>query len=427
MVTLAFAQIQTDSYPLHGAIRSQDIDATRRLLSSGGRQLLAKQDSYGMLPMHTAVSTGNLEIVEFLLNKYGVDPNYRPNGGYSSLLRGRSPLHLAVTTGNLELVNILINAGSEFFLGDIGGVTPLHLAIQYGHLHIANRLIEAMGKRVHIGDKNGTTPLHLAARHGRAIIVARLLFLKAEQIPTHSEFKKHIDKIGDIQLLNGFLEKRFKTFADSQKNSNQTPFHQLIRLVNVQNDFGFSPLHYASAWGHTAVVKLLLQSGADINIVNNQNLTSLFLASRDGQDEVVELLTNIKDINLESGDEEAHTPLCVAVANGHLSIFARLLNSGANPHAKDKNGMIPLHIASNRGNSKAVVSLLQTNNGTANVNEQDNVGNTPLHYAAKSGKKEIIESLLQAGADISVLNIKSETATDIASKLGHEQLLPKLR
>ncbi len=381
-VSFSWAQ-GSDKYPLHEAVRIDDIEAARRLLAEGEKHLALDVDDQGMLPLQIAVSTGSIKMVRILIDEYNVDPNHIADSGFSSKSRGRSPLHLAAAAGKLSIVDFLLDSDANIFAVDIGGISALHLAIQYGHSSVADKLIKKMGKRAHIRDKNATTPLHVAARHGQDAITSRLLFLGGGH--TGSE------------------------------NAEGESF------IDAKNNFGLTPLHYAAAWGHGGVIKLLLSDGANVNVANKQGLTPLFLASRDGREEVVALLSAQQGVNLERGDDEAHTPLCVAVANGHLRIFARLLSRGADPHAKDKNGMIPLHIASKRGNFEAVTSLLQTKGG--NINERDNNGNTPLHYAAEVGHMGLVESLLQSGADVSARNIKNETAGDLARASGHNQIL----
>ena len=384
----------------HEALRSQDLDTAKRLFSLGGKKLFTETSDFGMLALHSAASAGALESVRFLTDE-GIDPNYKPEGGYSARIRGRSPLHFAVETGNAEIVSLLIKAGASVFTTDSNGATPLHVATQYGQKTLAQILIKIMGARAHIRDKNGTTPLHIAARQGHRDLTAQLLFLQ-----------------------NQGLRQRVEKFLKSSTKS-----ADLSHLVDVKNKFGLSPLHYAALGGHEEVAKLLLQQGATINTFNAQGLTPLFLASRDGHEGIVELLSSQQEANLESGDEEAHTPLCVAVANGHLRIFARLLRRGANPHAKDKNGMIPLHIAAKRGNTDAVKSLLKTldRGKRGNINELDNAGNTPLLYATATGKEDLVEALVTAGADVSARNRKGETSLDVAQRLGHDSILPILR
>ncbi len=391
---------QETVHVFHEALRSQDLDAAKRLLLKEGKKLFTETNNFGMLALHSAASAGTLESVRFLTDE-GVDPNYKPEGGYSAKIRRRSPLHFAVETGNAEIVSLLIKAGADVFATDGSGATPLHVATQYGHKTLAQILIKIMGARAHIRDQSGTTPLHIAARQGNRDLTAQLLFLQN-------------------QGLRQLVEKFLKSSAKST---------DLSHLVDVKNKFGFSPLHYAALGGHEEVVELLLQQGATINTFNAQGLTPLFMASRDGHEKIVELLSSQQEANLESGDEEAHTPLCVAVANGHLRIFARLLRRGANPHAKDKNGMIPLHIAAKRGNTDAVKSLLKTLDGgkRGNIDELDNAGNTPLLYASATGKKELVEALVLAGADRNARNRKGETSLELAQRLGHDSILPILR
>ena len=404
----ATAQAQEIEDPFHNAIRLQDFAEARRLLNEQGNTLLTETDSFGMLPLHSAASLGSVEAIEFLLDE-GADVRYIPQKGYSQLVRGRAPLHLAVATGNTHVVALLVKAGVDIFAQDNGGLTPLHLAVQYGRIRVATQLIEKAGERAHIRDKNGTTPLHLAARHGRDIIVTKLLFL--------GNNKK--------TALSKKLQKSLTSETEESKN-----FARRWRagLANTQNNFGLAPLHYASLGGHEEAIELLLEQGAEINITNNQGLTPLFMAARAGRVKVVEMLSKRNGIDLEKGDEQAHTPLSIAVANGHLPIFAQLLKSGANPHAKDTNGMMPLHIASKRNSLEVVVALLKTlKSQKGSINERDKLGNTPLHYATQTGKKDMVTKLLKAGADSSLRNRKDKTPQDIARELGHDEVLAVLR
>ena len=53
---------------------------------------------------------------------------------------------------------------------------------------------------------------------------------------------------------------------------------------------GLTALMMASANGHTEIVKLLLDKGADVNVKNTYGITALFTASVHGHTEIVKLL-----------------------------------------------------------------------------------------------------------------------------------------
>ena len=84
-----------------------------------------------------------------------------------------------------------------------------------------------------------------------------------------------------------------------------------------------SPLHVAAKNGHGAIVRLLLERGADVSAKN--------------------ILTN--------------TPLHAAAAEGHALIVQLLLQRGADISAKKSDGFTPLHLGSSEGH-EAVVQLL---------------------------------------------------------------------
>ena len=49
--------------------------------------------------------------------------------------------------------------------------------------------------------------------------------------------------------------------------------------TNVKDEYGNTPLHYASLYGKSKVVKYLINKGADINKKNNKGNTPLHYAS----------------------------------------------------------------------------------------------------------------------------------------------------
>ncbi|UZJ51907.1 hypothetical protein CBS101457_001227 [Exobasidium rhododendri] len=101
---------------------------------------------------------------------------------------------------------------------------------------------------------------------------------------------------------------------------------------------GLTPLHAACSGGSEAVVRLLLNYGADVNATRVKTPKGAGMGSMTGT--------------------EGSTPLHFAAANGHLAVVRLLLESGARPTAKDKDGLTPEALASSQGHS-ACASLLR--------------------------------------------------------------------
>ena len=63
--------------------------------------------------------------------------------------------------------------------------------------------------------------------------------------------------------------------------------------VNLKDGKGSTPLHVSAAKGHAEVVRLLVNHGSDTNAMNNLGWTPIHLATRDGHTDCVELLLKL--------------------------------------------------------------------------------------------------------------------------------------
>lgn len=88
---------------------------------------------------------------------------------------GRSPLHLAVISGHLAIVNVLINAGADVNAVErLKKFTPLHYAAFYSFPKIMLFLLSRRAD-VFMSDCEGNLPLHFAAANGCPATVQILL------------------------------------------------------------------------------------------------------------------------------------------------------------------------------------------------------------------------------------------------------------
>jgi len=161
---------------------------------------------------------------------------------------------------------------------------------------------------------------------------------------------------------------------------------------------------WASTWGKSDIVKLLIEKGTDINAKNNSGETALILTSDSSASSVprgyqgntatvntVKLLLE-KGADINAKDYEGKTALMKASVMGYTNIVKLLIEKGADVNARTQKGC-PLMCVS-------VDLLIKVAKGAKNidVNEQSPDGYTALKLASQMGYTKIVELLKQAGA-----------------------------
>lgn len=189
------------------------------------------------------------------------------------------------------------------------------------------------------------------------------------------------------------------------KHSNETPLISALVSDYIDRDHVEININ---------IVKLLIESGADVNGKTSDGRTPLLTATYNFRNrlnlQAIELLIKHgADPNVESSG--GAIPLSNAATCGDVRVVETLIKAGAEVNAGNSIGATALHSASNYPH---IIKVLL--NSGANVNTAQSQGYTPLHSAAQGLNRESVALLIAAGADINAKNQDGETPLMLAAK-----------
>ncbi|MDE0473148.1 MAG: ankyrin repeat domain-containing protein [Gammaproteobacteria bacterium] len=351
------------------AIRNDSLSVVEAL-SDAGADPNADVYGSGYTPLFAALGTAGPAIVTALLEA-GADPNARHSAYYYP---SETPLFHALTRGPEDLEQIieaLLNGGAEVNARIGDGRTPLHAAVEYRR---SERVVATL---LDAGADADLTPLQLAALKNDSLAVASLLAQGVDpDEPDHIGWTPlHFAVFNDPPVMIVHL-------IDAGADPNALDAHgntPLIRhldeaasdadrqglVVQLLLDAGAdpnqadgssrAPLHRAARYGiRPAVVFALLDAGSDPNALDEFGDPPLMrhlrapgrFADPEGSVAVVEaLLSAGADPNLGAGFQRGG-PLHEAIRSPvHPKIISLLLDAGADPHARDDWGRLPIDLA----------------------------------------------------------------------------------
>ena len=375
-----------------------------------------------------ACHNGQIDKVEELLQA-NVNPNV------SLLNNTDSPLLAACRNGYLNIVKALLNAqanpnivikGAQNRLAYFGyyADTPLVAACRQGHFDIVEALLVA---KANLNALEGSIcPLLVAcASHiDNTHIVASL-------VNAGADLTKEYWYGSTVRMCDPTFRIIILALLEAGANPNATNYLGMTPLLSLLTSDGKSGsltvLHVASLMSRLNNVKALLKVGVDPDVCDSKGEapigTVCAAISRCPHNICINetatlLLQHHADPNI--ADNNGITPLIAASKNGCAKIISTLLKASADPTIADNNGQTPLIAASGKGHDGIISTLLQAG---ADPNKADNNGRIPLIAASEKGHNGIVSTLLQAGADPNKADNNGRTPLIAASENGHNVVL----
>jgi ankyrin repeat protein len=283
---------------LHEAAQAGDLAAAKALVEADPYQV-AKVGEYRRTPLHLASREGHAALVQLLLD-HSADANARDYGGGTAL-------HGAAEAGRLQAARALVAHGAKLDLLDEAGETALHRAVRGGHDEVVELLLAGGADPNPVGDHGGA-PLHAAAAAGR-LGAARLLLAHGALANLQSNAsERRLTPLHDAERAgHAELAGLLRRHGGDDPARGPIPIHRAaemgyadrVELLLGQDpqlissrDFLHrrTPLHWAAAGGHDAIVRRLIALGADPDARDKRGKTPLDLASAAGLASVAEAL-----------------------------------------------------------------------------------------------------------------------------------------
>lgn len=354
------------------ATRSGAPDVVSVLLNHGAK-VNATMQAWGSTALMVAIRENESAIIKILLD-HGADVNARTtvgqkparrpagagggshgvgiirsgipeNGSQAPTQGGFTPLLYAARDGRIDMVQSLVEKKADLELAEANGITPLQMAIANENIALARYLLDR-GANPNSKDAYGRTPLWLAVE-----------VRNVEIGPNAVEHKNGVDRAVALELIRDLIKRGANVNA---RTTDWPPTRRhLMRLGDLSwvNFIGQTPFLRAAFSGDVAVMKLLLENGADPKIETEEGTTPLMAAA--GINWVVaQSYTESEEASLEA------VKLC--------------LDLGADVNHVNSMGLAAVHGAANRG-SDAIIQFLADHG--AKMDLKDKEGRTPYVWA----------------------------------------------
>ncbi|KAJ2902142.1 hypothetical protein MKZ38_000995 [Zalerion maritima] len=238
---------------------------------------------------------------------------------------------------------------------DAMGRLPLHYAAQYGFVVVCEILQSRMASWGLLGsftgidsppwqDKDGFAPIHIAVLGGHAECTRALMGVAPSK---DSAIKSTVSETSHALAIATKADSRdiVKLLVESGAN------------VNWQDNGGETALHMAARFGHVDCARFLLSGGANVDLTENTYAwTPLHIASVDGHLEVLKLIVeagaDVSKLDSSGWNAKEHAAL-----RGHLRIAeyldSNMVEEDVNPSSQQLEDTVSRQIGSSLGDRRS--------------------------------------------------------------------------
>lgn len=379
------------------------LDVVKYLLKSGAN--INDETTDGENAFHLLVQSNEdvTDIVKLLLDK-GAAVNHRTKYGITPLMKARNPkvvqylldngadinaidreqrnaLHWAIYGSRLEAAQILLDSGIDRNAKDQDGEdvrecanTAEAIELLYKNGYRFNDVWTKMDDYTYIlNDANHDymksklllTMLKVGGGSDNPDIGSMIIsyISRSDNIPVHAD--EIIDEIvrRNPNVLNEPAENGVNHLTEILMNRPYSNFSAVLvkHGAKPKTKEGESPFAviFRTSWVSTSLVKAMIESGEDINVMINSNWSDrpvpvLIMIVKNAPEAVKDALDAGADPNI--ADEDGVTPLMAVRDN--VDVVKALLRAGANPNAREKNGYSVLKNYAHFGTPAMVKALL---------------------------------------------------------------------
>jgi len=423
---------------VHFAARAGHLEAVRLLLASGADPERNGLNDRNLIEM--AREHGHEQVAQLLEQE-------RARHGRIAAQSADHPIHRASARGELDTIRTLLDADSSLVnLGSRRGLTPLHCAALGGSRPAVNFLLDR-GANIHARNPGDLQPIDFTITGEHPTVhedVARLLVSRGATYDLTIA-----SALGDMAAVRQMLDDDPARIREARPHGRR-PLSAAIEfghddIARLLLERGANPrwqepdapmgtsVHTASRMGNLAMVKLLLEHGADPNeeidsaaspmvfaanaeiralleahgrepMLNDEEFVRM-LAADPGNSERIgftfamnadrpEMLALLLDAGLRMPD--VHTS-----CQGYLlkpDALRTLLAHGMSPDQMNWQHQTLLHHASTRDMTECAAILLDA--GASMTARDDEYRSTPLAWAALTNRTGMVEFLLSRGAPV---------------------------
>lgn len=393
------AKNQKGNTALHYAARRNNQEAAQLLLKHQANH--SEANHQGETPMEIALRNDNMDI--FLLMMDEKAPLSRKLARLMEEQLERS--------GNRVLAELLAKKG--YLKAD---KATLLQAAEKGQHGLCSYLLE-QGMNVNTTNDAKESLLILATKSNRFPLVELLLSKGANVHHRDAQGKQALDYASAYNIrkalqnqLNESVKEYFHLVAN-RRPKDVKEYCKKLPDVNITDKDGNSAAIVAADKDRPLMVKVLHELGVDINRQNNTSKDSPLIKaawrnSKYAAEKLCELGANVNLVN-----RDLNTALHLCCSENHRYIAQLLIRHKAELNLKNKWGLTPLQLATNR--KRADICNLLTSADGIDVNISNNEHDTPLHSAARNGMNRHILSLCRCGALAHIPNDKGELSVDM--------------